>query len=364
MLGRVLRQLWASKATRRVPAAGPTSPALLQQDAQLLRQGLTIIVPSVHSRVEHVRATLGHFASLALPTTILISDHSPAALRGPIEEAVSQFDPLSIRLIHHDPALHFLERLADCASQAATPYVVVHADDDRLMAPALARGVEFLNRHEDHVACLGRIFFVQVSKSGPPKGSIQGVKSRAEDTLASRLLAQCNAFTPTLYAVTRRDAFVHAATAALAFTTNVIFWQYLSAVMLLSLGKLHALDELYYFRLDNPRGWRSSLIRGRDRSHWPYLVTSKDFSSELEKFKNGLRSVLGRGAEDGEAMEDLVDDCCVGLIRRAFGAPQTADPSEMELLQRLETFGTTERLLMEAFANDAKDALDRMRAAS
>ncbi len=368
MLRRLLRQLLAPQPAPVSRSKQPPqplkrepSPRLSDADRGLLAENLSLIIPSVASRAEHVQATLSHLDTLQLPTRIFLSDHSVPTERQAIQDIVDRFaGRLRITLIHHDPAWHFLERLVDCAKQADTPYVLVHADDDRMLAQPLARCAEFLNAHDDHAACLGQIFFVKVSPHASAQVSPQIVNTRNEDHPATRVVAHCNAFGPTLYAMTRKTEFIQANTAALSFTTNVIFWQYLSSCWLLSLGKLNTLDDVYYFRLDNPNGWRATLVKERDHSHWPYLITADHFSAELGRFKAGLRSIIAPHMENQEALEELIDNCCLSLIRRAFGASRKLRESEVALLNRLQTPGHDEHDAFIAFAADAKSTLDKI----
>lgn len=313
-------------------------PSLLDRTPAL--NAVTLLVPTVARRAEFLRSTLDHFQACLRGAPIIVSDHSEATEWAAIAQLVAAYPDLDIRLEHHAPTLHFLERLNACAEVATTQYVVVHADDDFMLPAALADCVQFLELNGDYVGCQGRTFFLKLRQPRSCAPKVNRCTSRDEPDAVERVVAQCSDFTPTLYAVTRRDGFVYANTMALRHTRNVIFWQYLSSCFLLTLGKLRTLDGLYYLRLDNPDGWRATLVRQGDRSHWPHLVVAPEFSQELALFKAGLAEALvGRVGGD---VGSLVDDCCLALIRRVFDKNWIHDDAEVKLLAIASDEGTVE----------------------
>jgi glycosyltransferase domain-containing protein len=302
---------------------------------------------------------LTHLRHVAGGARVVISDHSPESQRGVILGLVDEWAPEGTRVIHHPQDMHFLERLADSAERASTDYVVVHADDDFMLPGSLHDSVEFLDAHPDHVACQGRTFFFHLEPPARSLPSPHRSLSRREDVPHLRVVEHCRGFTPTLYAVTRREAFVRANRGALEFTDNVIFWQYLSSCLLVLQGKLEALDSLYYLRLDNPHGWRATLVREADPSHWPYLVVAPNFSAELERFKNGLSSVMSTVPEKERSM--LVDKACLGLVRRAFLGAPVQDQAELSLLRRLLETDSREAAILRYCSALAARGLDEAR---
>jgi glycosyltransferase domain-containing protein len=330
------------------PAAGriattEESLALMRIDAaghDLLRDTVTLLLPTVASRAHFLQAALLHLADCGLSARVIIADHSEDAQRHVVPEVAASVPQLDVTVVWHPPATHFLERMARSASEAKTRYVVIHADDDYMLVPGILASVRWLEAHPAHVACQGRTYFMRVEPGGRVLAGPQRCLSREEDSAAARVVAQCSNFTPTFYAVTRTETFIAALSRTLDFTDNVIFWQYLSSCFVVAQGHLRTLDDLYYLRLDNPGGWRATLVKERDPSHWPYLLMSSNFSAELARFKLGLLATLD--APDPQHAADLVDDCCLALIRRALGLRGAKEEAEQLLLERLQQAGTPE----------------------
>jgi glycosyltransferase domain-containing protein len=320
--------------------ADAPAPDLWQRPHSRLSD-LTIIVPILPGRSAFLKTLLRHLSESRIGCPIMMTVNSDEPRVEEIEAAVAAYPGLQIRVLYHPMEVHFVDRLNHCARQATTEYVFVHSDDDFVVAGALADCVEFLNANRDHVACQGRSFFFKIHDGTNFAPAPQRFMSREEAGPIDRVLAHCRQYTNTFHAVTRREAFVIANERTMAHTRQVIFWQYLASCWLLALGKLKVLDRLYYLRLDNPSGERAQLVRRADRSHWPYLVVAPDFSSEQDKFKAGLMAALS-GQSANDALSDIVDECCLGLIRRAFGAPLTFDKSEVAMHARFFDAGTFE----------------------
>lgn len=309
-----------------------TAPDLWRRQHSPLSD-LTIIVPILPGRGTFLETLLHHLSESRIGCQIIMTINSDAKAEPEVERLVAAHPGLTVSLLYHPMAVHFVDRLTACARQATTKYVFVHSDDDFVMAGALADCVDFLNEHDDHVACEGRSFFFAIKSGGNFAPQPQRFMSRDEASCVDRVLQHCRLYTNTFHAVTRREAFIASNDETMARTRQVIFWQYLASCWLISLGKLKVLDRLFYLRLDNPRGERASLMKRADRSHWPYLVVAPDFSMEQERFKSGLIDAL-RGQASPEQLADVADECCLGLVRRAFGAPLKFDPAELEMNAR------------------------------
>jgi glycosyltransferase domain-containing protein len=293
---------------------------------------LTIIVPYLPGRVRFLETLMAHFAASRILCPVIMTVNSDAPREPEVERIVAAHAELNVRVLYHPMAVHFVDRLIACAREATTKYVFVHSDDDVVVAGALADCVDFLNAHDDYVACEGRSFFFSI-KGTQLVPQAQRFLTRDEGHGAQRVLEHCQRYTNTFHAVTRREAFVASNEQTMAHTRQVIYWQYLSSCWLIALGKLKVLDRLYYMRLDNPGGERAQLVKRADRSHWPYLIVAPNFSEEQERFKVGLMAAL-TGQAPSEQLAVVVDECCLGLIRRAFGGPLKYDASELEMQAR------------------------------
>lgn len=110
------------------------------------------------------------------------------------------------------------------------------------------------------------------------------------------------------------------------------------------------LDQPYYYRYDNPRGWRASLVADRSREHWPFLILSKDFSQHFANFRAGVeRALQASGASVGSTLRDSLEDACVWLVRRALcNTSREAPPqSDIDFFHRAMATGTKEHRLLE-----------------
>ena len=346
----------ATGAAFEVPIAIDAPAALSHRWARA--DAVTLLLPTVAHRIEFLRSTLDFFDVAMQGVRIVISDHTEDGDREVVSRLVADYPNLATRVERHPGSMHFLERLCACARVATTPYVVVHADDDFMLPAAVDEAVTFLDRSPDHVACQGRTFFLKLRAPQSCAVKVNRSMTRAETDVVSRVVAQCTNFTPTLYTVTRREAFIAANEAALNFTTNVVFWQYLSACLLAARGKLRVLDCLHYLRLDNPDGWRASLIRQGDRTHWPHLIVAPEFSNELAGFKAGLSAALASAGAQNVGL--LVDDCCLALIRRAFNNVWQHENAELDLLARASQPGSPEHELARYCASLSLAALTRI----
>ena len=318
---------------------------------------VTLLLPTIASRIEFLRSTLAHL-EVAMPgVRIVISDHTEDGDRDAVTRLVAQYPRLQVETVHHPAAMHFLQRLSDCAKVAHTPFVVVHADDDYMLPAALDESVVFLQSHQDYVCCQGRTFFLKLRAPRFCAPKIHAVMTRAEGKAAERIVHQCSNFTPTLYALTRREAFIEANETTLRHTPNVVFWQYLSSCLLLAKGKSRVLDSLYYLRLDNPDGWRATLIRQGDKTHWPNLIVAPEFSHELAGFREGLMTALGRAGVS--ELDRVADECCIALVRRAFNPAWPHEHAELELLTRASAPGSDEYQLVRYCGSLSLTALTR-----
>jgi glycosyltransferase domain-containing protein len=308
---------------------------------------LTLIIPSVASRSFFFERLMGYFEDVRIKWPILISDHSQFKDRSILANIAKKFPNLKVLFVYHEPSLHFVERIVDCAERAHTPLVLLHADDDFLFPCSIENSIDFLLHHQDYACCKGRMAFFEVSDHDRIKISAHDGRNREESIIPDRLISHIASFNATLYAVHRRKVFVEAYRTTLQYTENVIFWQYLSSCLTLARGKLKVIDEFYGLRLNNNTGWRSSLISSRDRSHWPYLILSAEFSVLLENFRAGILYILEDQIK--EDVKDRLEDAFIWLIRRAMGGPsrEPVDPREKFFHDSLVNKGTPENQLLE-----------------
>jgi len=310
---------------------------------------VTLIIPSVHSRAALLDRALHHLEEQQFGGEVILSDHSPPEHAKVLGEVLARHRGLRVLALEHDPAWHFLQRLTDCAESAQTDYVALHADDDFMFISALGECADFLEHHPDFAAAKGRMLFFHLQVGKAPVLSSHEGYARTEDDVAQRVVRHLANFNATLYAVHRRAQFIESHTKALARTANVIFWQYLASCLTLVQGKLHVAEAPYYYRQDNPAGWRSTLVRERARDHWPLLILAPEFPALLGAFAAGLREALaGAQARIDVGLERELEDAYLWLLRRALcGAvkDESAEP-DRAFLRRVRSAGTVENRLL------------------
>ena len=311
----------------------------------------TLIVPSVHSRAALLNRALTHLEAQQFRGEIIVSDHSPRDRLDVLRDVVARHGALRMLMLEHDPEWHFLERLADCAEACSGEYVAVHADDDFMFVEALQECAHFLEAHPDYAAAKGRMLFFRLADGERRALSKHAGFARAEPESATRLMRHLANFNATLYAVHRRAQFIDAYRRALAHTSNVIFWQYLASCFTILQGKLQVLESAFYYRIDNPAGWRATLVRERSREHWPTLILAPQFPALLQAFIGGLRQGLtSAGARIDGQLEASVEDATIWLIRRALCGmvEHEAAAADGAFLERVATAGTVENRLLTA----------------
>jgi glycosyltransferase domain-containing protein len=367
MLRRLIHEVVGKKAVQaeNQSTAAPTVVEIGWKDRFLAPSipGLTMLVPFLPTRLAFLDAMLEHLDQAAVDVPILMSvSHDEGAHAG-VEEIVARHPRQRVVLVFHATSISIFDRLVLLARQASTRYVFIHSDDDFVVPKTLADSVDYLEKNLDYVACQGRLAFFRPSAKGISTG-LQTGETLYERSPSKRLLRQCADFTTTFHAVTRRASFIEAHELTLRHSDNIIFVQYLASCALLALGKFKTLEDIYYLRLDNPIGERAKLIRARDKTHWPYLVIADGFSAELGKFRGGLAEAAARA---GEAMDEVaLDDCCLALVRRAFGLMRSSPLPDSESSVNLRAESTPERAFLlhcVALATAALKATQRQAAA-
>ncbi len=265
---------------------------------------VTLIIPSVASRASYFRRVLIHLAQQGFAGPVIVSDHSAGDRAAVLPAIMAEFPQLDLSLRRHAPELAFLLRLADCAEAAATPYVVLHADDDFMRFAVLDLCTEHLDANGDTVMAKGRIAFFSCTDDTLGIFGQPG-RSAPKPNMLSRLIRHLASFSATLYAVHRREPFIDSCRRAIAATENVIFWQYLQSSLMILEGKLKTFDELYYLEGACARQFRVN-ASGREAEMIPQAV--------LDRLDNGYGDEYRAEAAHlyFEALKRMLDDVMPG----------------------------------------------------
>ncbi|GEM_PF-3587872 len=280
-----------------------------------LDRSVTLIIPTVHHRATLFARTLRYLQSAGFKSPIVVSDHSPAECSGIISDIIRQTDGLDATLLVHPAGMHFLERLADCAHRAVTPYVHLHADDDFLVRPTLHVLIGKMDADPRCAAAMGvniHVVFAPPDVKPIPKVGLDQPKP------FDRLIAQLENFSSALYALRRRDEFINSMTFAVSRCPDVQFWQYLESCVTAIEGPFSFVDELHYVRERHLGKWSHKLVEERSPDHFPYLILSPRFHQRVGAFRDAL--VEACTARNIAIEETAIEDGIIHLLYRGFGA--------------------------------------------
>lgn len=272
---------------------------------------ITLIIPTVHHRAALFARSLRFLGDCACPAPIIVSDHSQPEKLGVIAGIAGKYGNLRIKILRHDPELHFLQRLVQCAEVADTPYVHLHADDDFLVPNAVRPLIQAMEDPEC-VAVMGINVHLGKSTSIGARGGIE------QSAPFSRLIAQLEAYSSVLYALRRRDEFISSLSFAAERCPDVQFWQYLESCVAAIRGNIRVIDELHYVRSAHAQKWSATLVREKSPDHFPYLILAPEFQPRLAAFRAALVEACNdAGVEvDGNAL----DNALIHLLNHAVAA--------------------------------------------
>ena len=288
---------------------------------------VTLIIPTVHFRAHLLARALQHIQSQGFNGTIIVSDHSPADFKQVIATTVEPYKKQNIVLLEHSPEIHFLARLVDCAAQAKTDYVHLHADDDFLVMPCLDHLVSEFESEPACVAAMGLNLHVDLELkeySSLPKTSVD------DGDPGRRLSRQLERYSSVLYALRKKEEFIETLSFSCSRCPDVQFWQYLESCVAAIKGRIKVIDELHYVREQHFGKWSTSLKRERSQDHFPHLILSEHFYPRLAAFREAIEDTARnfRITIDPLALSDGL----IHLLYRGFGSmglpPRHASPSD------------------------------------
>ena len=209
----------------------------------------------------------------------------------------SQFDsPVlnasNLRYFHRPNS--FQERLLWLIDQAETPYVCMLSDDEFYLPSSLRLCVDFLEKHPDYVACMGRaIGFSRLNGKVALHEQYPRLKDRdlCDSSPLTRLESHFSAYTPShFYAVTRTDVFRNALKVSLSIEWDVYaLFELVTEFLIVASGKSIVLPALYWLRSREVPPLRNTGYLALDPAksfvHW---WRSNEFESQKIDFCNCL----------------------------------------------------------------------------
>lgn len=212
--------------------------------------------------------------------------------------------------------------LREALESTRHPYCVTLHDDDLLVIPAVEAARDYLEDHGEHVAAIGRMFYVSFS-NGAPGFQSQRTYSYDAPSPCERFTAVADHHCQLFFGVVRRNAFVRAVTTIEKHLQQGWFDQFAFPMLLATFGPTRALDVLYELRQTHENQHHHRLD---PYDHWPLLLASPRFSETYARFK--------RCIQDGSAGligGTHIDRALVAMIRRASGLTPEFEPGEHAL---------------------------------
>jgi glycosyltransferase domain-containing protein len=276
---------------------------------------LTILLP-LKDRVAFTHRWLAYAATAGLPYRILIADGgADASLATTAAEYQARgVDVDYVRYPFDRTYPDYYAKLADALSRVTTPFVVMADNDDLFIPQGLARAVEFLSTHGDHVACGGQcaVFWVSAAESSNGADTVYGdavglkcssqYSSDVADTAAARLRERCLGANDVFYAVHRTDLLRrHFAAVRDCNPRDLFLVEQLVMFLTAIAGKTRQLDTLYIARQQDSPG--SSGGAHQDRfGDWYDRMLLPTWSEDFTKFVDCASAALA--AADGIAAAD------------------------------------------------------------
>ncbi len=196
--------------------------------------------------------------------------------------------------------------------EVETPYVSYCADDDFVLAEALANCLRFLEAHPDHIACHGH--YINFQAPGQYRTEYSG-PSQAGATALQRLWQWMRNYEAITYAVFRTETYRYALEANVNLVFENMYKELLVGALPLVDGKVHRLDQVYYARNGGSGDAESN------RRKWHPLVYLLDDSEELfREFHRYREAILTRlraregGFDEARAVHHLNLIHCVYFV--------------------------------------------------
>ena len=173
-----------------------------------LSEKLTIFILTYNRYPRLIRA-LKYVDSVGSPYRIYVLDSSRPHMSLTKYDAVLKRNNITHLLF--DCELHPFEKIQQALKYVTTPYVVLWADDDFMVLPALKEGIKFLESKHDYNLVHGQacLFSMDYEKAG---GKVTGIspypqREITDDTAAKRLLNHLGCYTTTYYSIHRKENY-------------------------------------------------------------------------------------------------------------------------------------------------------------
>lgn len=258
---------------------------------------ITCVVPT-HNRPQFLRRLLTFYREMAPSYGLLVADSSAAAAAGENLAAVQALGPDS-RIAYRHFDCHLLDKLVLGLEAVRTPFVVLCADDDFLMPPAVVRCAEFLASHPGYASAMGRTVQFRAGRIGMRCRVGKGY-SVEQNRPFDRCLAMADQWFTNFYAVYRTEALLGNMRLASRYTDSRRGY-YLPEVLLSQLsvlsGRVKVLPFLYSVMEQH----------GSNAAHTHRAGVRPDAEPQYQTFRAGLVQELERAGIAAAQAGEFVD---------------------------------------------------------
>jgi glycosyltransferase domain-containing protein len=325
---------------------------------------LTILLP-LKDRVPFTHRWLAYAAGADMPFRILIADGGrDDTVAATVAEKKSQgLDVEYIRYPFDSTYADYYAKLADALSRVTTPFVVMADNDDLFIPEGLARAVEFLLTHDDHVACGGQcaVFWVSGAGLSAPADTLYGdtvewkcssqFSSDVADTAAQRLRERCLGANDVFYAVHRTDLLRRHFEAVRDCNPRDLFLMEQLVMFLTAIaGKTRQLETLFIARQQDSPGGSGGTHQDRFGDWYDRMLLptwSDDFTRFVDCASSALSAADGMSAVEarGAVVESYKMSVAPSLLADLVEEPTVtlSMPMVLQVVRRLVNLPRTSR---------------------
>jgi glycosyltransferase domain-containing protein len=284
---------------------------------------LTILL-ALKDRVPFTHRWLAYAAGGRLPFRILVADGGADDTVAPmVAQSKSQgVDVEYVRYPFDSSYSDYYAKIADALTRVATPFVVLADNDDFFIPQGVARAVEFLRAHPDHVACGGQcaVFWITDAPTASSDDTTYGdaiewkcsgrFSSDVADTAEQRLRERCLGPNEVFYVVHRTHLLRRHFEAVRDCNPRDLFLMPELVMFLTAIsGKTWQLDTLYIARQQDSPGSSGGTHQARF-GDWFDRMLVPTWSEDFSRFVDCAAAALAQA--DGMSLEDarrLVVQC-------------------------------------------------------
>lgn len=326
---------------------------------------LTILL-TLKDRAPFTQRWLRYAVAQQLSCRVLIADGSRDDAAAPLVATAraAGLDVERVRYPRDDSYADYFAKVADALSRTTTPFVVLADNDDFFIPGGLARAVEFLQAHPDHVACGGQCALFWVSgarRSSEPDGTYgdavqwkvsSHLSSDTAPTAAGRLRERSQGANDVFYAVHRTSLLQRHFAAVRDCSPHDLFLMEELVMFLTAIsGRTRQLDTLYIARQQDAPGSSAGEHQAQFGNWYDRMLVptwSGDFSRVVECAAAELARVDGLSHETARraVVEAYKLSVAPFLLADLLEVPSISfsTPLVLQVIRRLVALPRTSRL--------------------